>query len=76
MTLHNGALGATGSSFFALCAESRLPPGGADIVVLEHTLNDGEQIPPVTDPPSLCAKREPPTLVFAAPPLKGQRSPT
>ena len=42
VTLHNGAIGATGSTFFAMCAESRLPPA-ADLIVLEHTLNDAEQ---------------------------------
>jgi len=40
--LENGAIGATGSSFFALCAETRLP-ARPDLVVLEHALNDGEQ---------------------------------
>ena len=42
ISLHNGAIGATGSTFFALCSESRLP-ATADIIILEHTLNDGEQ---------------------------------
>ena len=42
ISLHNGAIGATGSTFFALCADSRLP-ARADIILLEHTLNDGEQ---------------------------------
>ena len=42
VSLHNGAIGATGSTFFALCADSRLPPT-ADLIFLEHTLNDGEQ---------------------------------
>ena len=48
ITLHNGAIGATGSSFFAMCAESRLPLD-AHVIFLEHALNDGEQWPPVTD---------------------------
>ena len=41
VTLHNGAVGATGSAFFAMCAETRLP-SVVDLVVLEHALNDGE----------------------------------
>ena len=44
ITYHNGAIGATGSTFFALCADSRLPER-ADVVFLEHVLNDGEQAP-------------------------------
>lgn len=45
ITLHNGAIGATGSTFFALCAESRLPRKRVDVVFLEHALNDGESVP-------------------------------
>ena len=54
IALHNGALGATGSTFFALCSETRLP-AHVDVVVLEHALNDGEQ-PPAVDAPSLRAR--------------------
>lgn len=51
VSLHNGAIGATGSSFFAVCAETRLPER-VDLVVLEHALNDGEH-QPVVDATSL-----------------------
>ena len=34
VSLHNGAIGATGSTFFALCAETRLPKH-VDLLVLE-----------------------------------------
>ena len=51
VTLHNGAIGATGSTFFALCADSRLP-SACDLIILEHALNDGEQAQ-VIDPPSM-----------------------
>ena len=54
VVLHNRAVGATGSAFFAMCAETVLPPR-ADLVMLEHALNDGEHAPAV-DPPSLRAR--------------------
>ena len=55
ITLHNGAIGATGSTFFAMCADTRLPVR-ADVIFLEHTLNDGEQWPPVSDWSTLRAR--------------------
>ena len=35
VSLHNGAIGGTGSAFFALCADSELP-ADVDLVFLEH----------------------------------------
>ena len=51
LSLHNGAIGATGSAFFALCSENRLPER-VDLIVLEHALNDAEH-EPVVDAKSL-----------------------
>jgi len=51
LSLYNGAIGATGSAFFALCSENRLPER-VDLIILEHALNDAEH-QPVVDAESL-----------------------
>ena len=39
---HNGAIGGTGSGYFALCADAELPPS-FDVLLLDHAVNDAEQ---------------------------------
>ena len=39
---HNGAIGGTGSGYFALCADAELPRS-LDILMLDHAVNDAEQ---------------------------------
>ena len=44
MRHHNGALPGTGPAFFEHCAEGQLPPGGADLILLEFAVNLDDDI--------------------------------
>eukprot|EP00966_Prymnesium_polylepis_P091461 2117045-Prymnesium_polylepis.1 len=42
VSYHNGAIGGTGSGYFALCADAELPQS-FDVLLLDHAVNDAEQ---------------------------------